>query len=299
MANTLYVLTPLRDEVRNIPRLVEALRAQTRPIDHWIVLENGSTDGSKEMLAAIEPGGAIRSITVRNLETPHSSYALGSKYSSIVNAGIEYVRGNYPLCEDDMIALLDADTFLDPSYYETLEAAFTNDPKTGMACGRMIRPGTARNLTRWTGGGYFVWRYACLAEAGYLVGPSADVVSAAKAHLHGWNLRVVLETYAETRGEGNRVDFRYYGRSAYYRGESLPHCFARVGNLIVRGRLGHALAHASGYLGDRLRGAPRIEDEEIRRYFEAALWRRLREALALRRNARSAHILSDASERGR
>ena len=284
MANTLYVLTPLRDEAQNISRLVEALRAQTRPVDHWILLENGSTDNSKEMLAALEPGGAIRSITVRNLETPHSTYALGSKYSSIVNTGIEYVKSRYALREDDMIALLDADTFLDPKYYQTLEAAFSNDPRTGMACGRMIRPGTSRNLTRWTGGGYFVWRYACLAEAGYLVGPSADVVSAAKAHLRGWTLRVVSETYAETRDEGHRVDFRYYGRSAYYRGESLLHCFARAGNLIVRGRFRHALAHVSGYLGDRLQGAPQIEDEEIRHHFEAALRRRLRKAWTARKS---------------
>jgi glycosyltransferase involved in cell wall biosynthesis len=283
---TLYVLTPLRDEAPNVPRLVETLRAQTRPVDHWIVLENGSTDGSKELLAALAPGGAIRAITVLNLETPQSSYALGSKYSSIVNAGIEHVTARFDLAHDDMIALLDADTFLDAKYYETLERVFAADPRVGMACGTTVRPGAPRNVLRWTGGGYFAWRHACLAEAGYHVGPSADVVSSAKAHLLGWRLRVAPEARAETRGQGRRVDFRYYGRSAYYRGETLMHCFAKAGNLAVHGRVGDALAHASGYLGDRLRGAPQIADDEIRRYFGGAFRRRLRESLGAAGDAR-------------
>lgn len=278
MAPRLYVLTPLRDEAPNIPRLVETLRAQTRPVDHWIVLENGSTDGSKEMLAALEPGGAIRAITVLNLETPQSTYALGSKYSSIVNTGIEHVKAHFTLEADDMIALLDADTFLDSGYYETLERVFAADPRVGMANGESIRPHTPRKVTRWTGGGYFVWRYACLAEAGYLVGPTADIVSAAKAHTLGWKLKVTTETFAETRGQGQRVDFRYYGRASYYRGENLLHCFGRAASLIVRGQPRHAAAHVSGYLGDRLRGAPRIADAEVRRYFHTAFWRRVREA---------------------
>jgi glycosyltransferase involved in cell wall biosynthesis len=286
MPPTLYVLTPLRDEAPNIPRLVATLRAQTRPVDHWIVLENGSTDGSKEMLAALAPGEAIRAITVLNLETPQPTYALGSKYSSIVNTGIEHVKAHFALKGEDMIALLDADTFLDARYYATLERIFASDPRVGMACGAPIRPGTPRNVTRWTGGGYFVWRYACLAEAGYLVGPTADIVSAAKAHTLGWKLRVTTETHAETRGQGQRVDFRYYGRAAYYRGENLLHCFSRAAGLVALGRFGHAAAHVSGYLGDWMRGAPRIPDAEVRHYFHTLLWRRLRETLGAERDAR-------------
>lgn len=278
MTSTLYVLTPLRDEASNIPRLVETLCAQTRQVDHWIVLENGSTDGSKEMLAALTPGGAIRAITVLNLETPQSTYALGSKYSSIVNTGLEYVKARFALAPDDMIALLDADTFLDARYYETLERVFAADPRVGMANGESIRPHTPRKVTRWTGGGYFVWRYACLAEAGYLVGPTADIVSAAKAHTLGWKLKVTTDTFAETRAQGQRVDFSYYGRAAYYRGENLLHCFAKAGHLVVRGRAQDAASYISGYLGDRRRAAPRIADADVRRYFRTALWRRLRDA---------------------
>jgi glycosyltransferase involved in cell wall biosynthesis len=277
----LYVLTPLRDEAENIPRLVETLRAQTRPIDAWVVLENGSTDGSKEMLREIAPGEGLGAIEVLNLDLAQKEYALGHKYASIVKAGIDHLRATRDLAPDDMVALLDADTFLHPRYYEAIEAAFAADPRLGMACGRPIRPGKSAHETRWTGGGYFVWRQACLAEAGYIVGPSADVVSATKAHLRGWDRRILPEIHAETRGMGDRVDFRYYGRSAYFRGETLPHALAVAAKRAVMGRPGQGWAHVAGYVGEVRRGAPRTEDGEILAYFRGTIGRRLRETLRL------------------
>jgi glycosyltransferase involved in cell wall biosynthesis len=283
MTPRLFVLTPLRDEAENIPKLAESVRAQTRPIDGWIILENGSTDGSKELLAELEPGGAVRDIVVLSLDM-NQSYTDGWwRYASIVDAGLDYLFKHFEFEDDDMVALLDADTFVPGDYYAILEDVFRSDPKIGMACGAAIRPGQPRNVTRWTGGGYYVWRYACLAQAGYPVVPSPDIVCAVKAHLLGWKLKIVEATYAETRGQGRRVDFRKFGRSAYYRGETLLHCLARSGRLVARGRFHHAFGHASGYVGDLVRRAPRIEDEEIRQYFGETISRRLKELWASRR----------------
>lgn len=277
----LHVLTPLRDEAENIPRLVETLRAQTRPVDAWVVLENGSTDGSKEMLREIAPGGSLREIEVLNLELAQKEYALGHKYSSIVKAGLDHLAATRELGPEDMVALLDADTFLHPRYYEAIAAAFAAEPRLGMACGRPIRPGKSEHETRWTGGGYFVWRQACLTDAGYIVGPSADVVSATKAHLRGWERRVLQDIHAESRVMGDRVDFRYYGRSAYFRGETLPHAVAVAARRAAMGHPAQGWAHVAGYLGEVRRGAPRTEDAEIRAYFGGTIGRRLREALRL------------------
>lgn len=277
----LYVLTPLRDEAENIPRLVETLRAQTRPVDAWIVLENGSTDGSKEMLREIAPGGGLHGIEVLNLDLAQKEYALGHKYSSIVKAGLDHLAATRELGPEDMVGLLDADTFVVPGYYEAIEAAFAAEPRLGMACGRPIRPGKSAHETRWTGGGYFVWRQACLAEAGYIVGPSADVVSATKALLRGWERRVLQDIHAESRVMGDRVDFRYYGRSAYFRGETLPHAIAVAAKRAAMGRPGQGWAHVAGYLEEARRGAPRTQDAEILAYFRGTIGRRLRETLRL------------------
>lgn len=281
----LFVLTPLRDEAENIPELVATLRAQTRPVDAWIVLENGSTDGSRALLADLRPEGALASIDVRSLELEQREYALGRKYSSIVDMGLAHLTATHRLADEDMVALLDADSFVDPDYYAVLEAAFAADPRLGMACGRAIRPGKSETETRWTGGGYFVWRYACLREAGYVVGPSADVVSSTKAHLKGWKREVVPATRVRTRGQGQRVDHSYYGKSAYFRGETVLHCLALSAKRIATGQVRAGVAHASGYLGELARGAPRTEDAEIRAYFRSAVGRRVREILTEKRGA--------------
>ena len=47
------VVTPARNEEGNLPRLAAALAAQTHPPAEWIVVDDGSTDATPEILAAL------------------------------------------------------------------------------------------------------------------------------------------------------------------------------------------------------------------------------------------------------
>ena len=48
------IVTPLRNEEKNINKLFDAVSKQTTNIFSWVILENGSTDGSKKILKNIE-----------------------------------------------------------------------------------------------------------------------------------------------------------------------------------------------------------------------------------------------------
>jgi glycosyltransferase involved in cell wall biosynthesis len=47
------VITPLRDEARHLPRLAAALEAQQLRPGRWVIVDDGSTDGTREQLAGL------------------------------------------------------------------------------------------------------------------------------------------------------------------------------------------------------------------------------------------------------
>ena len=47
-SNSIALITPLKDEISNIDRFISHIESQTIPITCLIIVENDSTDGSKE-----------------------------------------------------------------------------------------------------------------------------------------------------------------------------------------------------------------------------------------------------------
>ena len=158
----LYIVTPLRDEAQNIARIEAALKSQTVPVDVWVVVENGSTDGSKELLQKIRPSGSVRSVVVLIYEHPNKEYALGVKYASVVRRGMSYIEETFGIEADDYIGILDADTFPRPDYYAELLAAMRADPALGITSGLEVdetgRPTVVR--TAFVKGSCRIWRGA-------------------------------------------------------------------------------------------------------------------------------------------
>src|SRR5688572_14367545 len=46
-------ITPARDEAHNLPRLARSLMAQTVPPERWVIVDNGSTDGTADVVRAL------------------------------------------------------------------------------------------------------------------------------------------------------------------------------------------------------------------------------------------------------
>lgn len=86
------IITPLRDEINNIDRLFSAIEHQTQPLYLWIIVENGSTDGSVEKLLSRAKTSKIRKIVILNEAFDDNTYALGSKYSQVVSRGFEKAK---------------------------------------------------------------------------------------------------------------------------------------------------------------------------------------------------------------
>ena len=117
--NLTSVVIPNWNGAHHLPTCLDSLRRQTHPHVEIIVADNGSTDGSLELLARNYP-------KVRVL-------ALGKNlgFTGACNAGMEAAQGEF-------VALLNNDTEVDSRWLEEIIAAFERHPKAGIIASKML-----------------------------------------------------------------------------------------------------------------------------------------------------------------
>ncbi|KRW57780.1 glycosyltransferase family 2 protein [Pseudomonas sp. TTU2014-080ASC] len=118
--NTLSVLLPVYNAAPYLSEAIESLLGQTRQADQIVIINDGSTDHSLEVIEQYRRGESrIQLISQDN-----------SGVSSARNIGLSH-------CEGDYVALMDADDICQPNRFEVqLEAM---DRKSLDLCGSWIR----------------------------------------------------------------------------------------------------------------------------------------------------------------
>lgn len=122
------VVTPAKDEVRHIERTLKSMVAQTHRPLMWIVVDDGSSDGTCEIVQKYaDIHDFIRPIRAERVTTR----ATGTAEVRAFNRGFQLVRNETFGC----IVKLDADLSFDADYFERLLCHFDDDPKLGIASG--------------------------------------------------------------------------------------------------------------------------------------------------------------------
>jgi GT2 family glycosyltransferase len=115
------VVVPNRDGLAWLPGLLASLRAQTRPADRVVVVDDGSSDGSVAWLGAQEGVEVVR----------RGGAAPG--FAAAVNAGLAEVAD----CE--AVALLNTDVVLDPDWLQRVCAVVAAAPEVGSVACKMVQ----------------------------------------------------------------------------------------------------------------------------------------------------------------
>ncbi len=118
VARLISVIIPNWNGAQHLPTCLQSLRRQTYPNFEVIVVDNASTDSSRELLARDYP-------EVRVIALPEN---LG--FAGGVNVGIRAARG-------DFIALLNNDTETDPHWLAELARALAEYPEAGLAASKL------------------------------------------------------------------------------------------------------------------------------------------------------------------
>ncbi|MGZ4954854.1 MAG: glycosyltransferase [Methylobacter sp.] len=123
------LITPAYNEEANIRRLIQCVAAQTLTPVKYVIVSDGSTDGTDEIVE--QYARELGFVELLRLEK-NGRVNFGSKALAF-NAGWERLRA----LEFDFVANLDADISFEPRYFESLIQEFQQDLDLGLAGGHV------------------------------------------------------------------------------------------------------------------------------------------------------------------
>jgi biofilm PGA synthesis N-glycosyltransferase PgaC len=188
-----YVLvTPVRDEEKLIGATIASVVAQTHRPREWIIVSDGSTDGTNGIVEA----AARAHPWIRLLALPPRA---GRDFAAVVKNTERGVR-TLEFRDYGFLGLLDSDVTFQSDYFEQLIRRFETNPRLGLAGGVVIDIGTPRDRLPYNRqdvpGAVQFFRRACFESLGGLIAiPEGgwDALTCAVARMRGYETRLFTD----------------------------------------------------------------------------------------------------------
>src|SRR5665213_1550792 len=226
------VITPVKDEARHFERTAEALLTQTHRPLQWVVVDDGSSDGTFDI--------ASRYAVKHNWITVIRSRASGRRErgAPIVrafNQGLTSLK-----TRPDFVVKLDGDLFFPAHYFAWVAATFNIDVRAGVVGGTVFINQDDEWVYdqmnhRTVHGAIKSYKYDCLDDIGGLHESMGwDGIDEFGARARGWNVHVLSELHVlhyKTRGSAQpwlRARWEE-GRGTHYMGYRVSAMVRRTG----------------------------------------------------------------------
>lgn len=220
---TYILITPARNEARFIEQTIRSVIAQTIRPGRWIIVSDGSTDGTDEIVK----GFLVENRWIELVRMPERRDRHFAAKVHCFNGGYEKV-GNSSY---EVIGNLDADITFESGYFEFLLKKFAEDPGLGVA-GTPFVEGEGSYDYRFTSvehvsGACQLFRRQCFEEVGGyrpIKSGGIDWVAVTTARMKGWKTRTFTEMVSYhhrpmgTASSGKLKAWYNLGKQDYYLG---------------------------------------------------------------------------------
>jgi len=280
----LLLITPARDEAAHLERTIRSVATQTQRPDLWLIVDDGSTDATPEILAR----AAAELPFVRVLRAPQHDEGAPDRLAVAAEArAFNWALARLDLADYTHIGKLDADVELPAEYFERLLGHFEADSRLGVAGGGLLERGRAGwQLTKvpdyHVRGALKLYSSKCFATIGGIEERLGwDTIDETYARMSGFSTRSFPEIAARhhrpvaTRGGTLRGRARH-GRCAYILGYGAWWVALRSLKVACSRPYGlSGIAFFLGYAHAAARREERVEDETYLRFVARELRGRL------------------------
>lgn len=222
------LITPARNEAGFIGQTIQSVIAQTRRPERWVIVSDGSTDGTDEIVRS----HAAQHPWIELLRLPERRDRQFAAKANAFGAGFARLKD----LEFDFVGNLDADITFDPGYYEFLLGKFAENPRLGVAGTPFVEDFAHPERHTYAhrhadlshvSGACQMFRRACFEQVGGYVpikGGGIDWIAVTTARMRGWQTRTFPEMvcfHHRKIGTGNNSPLMvayHYGKKSYFLG---------------------------------------------------------------------------------
>lgn len=283
--NTEYVvISPVRDEAEFLPRVIRSMEAQTIQPKEWIVVDDGSTDGTTEILLA----AAARLPWMNVVQKPdRGERSVGPGVVEAFYYGFERMRSQ----SYDYIVKMDGDIEFNADYVETLLSYFERDPHLGSASGKIFLPVgdklvEERTSDEMTIGAFNFYRRQAFEDIGGFVREVMwDGIAYHRARIAGWRTRSIADPrlnfiHKRLMGSSHKSILHgrvRWGRGQYFMGTHPLYIIAITAyRMLEKPFIIGGLGILAGYLTSALKRMKRYGDDAFRHSLHAWQMERLK-----------------------
>lgn len=202
---THLVVTPSRNEIDFLPKLVDSMIGQTVTPDEWIIVSHNSDESSSDYLEEIcDEYSWIHNVVIED----KTKRRRGGQIAKLVNMGLSSATSDW-----DFFSKIDADMILPIDYFERIFEKFDQSPKLGISSGTCYVMDGKRKVIEHVSpdhsrGGLKTYRRDCFQEIGGIREVDGwDGLDNALAQMKNWETRCIPEIQAHHQ----RRTGSYYG----------------------------------------------------------------------------------------
>ena len=280
------LISPCRNEAEFARRTLESVANQSVPPDLWIVVDDGSTDQTPQILADYQKRLPYLKVIRRE---DRGKRSVGPGVVDAFYCGYSAVEER----EHEYVCKLDFDLELPPRYFEILIQRMEENPRIGTCSGKAYYPdrATGQLVSEMCGDEMSVgmtkfYRKECFQQIGGLVREVMwDGIDCHRCRMLGWiaiswdepDLRFIHLRPMGSSQEGLWVGRKRHGYGQYFMGTSPVYmAVSALYRMTRRPRFWGGIAMAWGYLQAAIAGKPRYGDLEFRRFLRRYQWDCLR-----------------------